>query len=569
MMRTTTFLLLFVSVFSKTNAQSPVADSLFANNSLLTHGIGAAYDGGYLVEQTDGMIILGSHHYTAGFFEAFIDLTRFDVCGRIDSTFGVNGIASVHFDNINTLNAIKLQNDGKILVAGTQAPSTAGSQQLPYLGRLNADGSIDSTFNGTGSHTRRFDNISSGVFCNINILPDGRILATGLCGANINGGQYALGAMQFNTDGTLDTTFNGDGIFTYQSVQLPLNHSNGHLLSNGNAVLTGHQDDQIGHHFIISILLDASGNMVNTYGTSGLYTDPTSYTNAAVNYNTIDNNDNLLTVAQTSSGYRVSRILPTGVIDNSFATSGFADIPSSIQFTPQRINYLPNGKMQLPGYNFSSSDGVLQLNSDGSVDSTFGMNGIISTQVPTSTLGVKGVLRLANNRLMVGFATSNQSYVKKFVLFSNVPHISDNGTNLISTGGGLFQWFLNGGLINGATQNTYIYTQNGSYTTMITDVDGCTYMSDPYVVSSVGITEMNADGISVYPNPASETIIVTSKEKAESLPEIYNSTGQKSECTISKEGKEFYIDVKNFSPGVYFMIIHSEEKMVRKSFVKK
>lgn len=89
MMRTFTFCILFISSVAIAPAQSPVADSLFANNSLLAHGVPAAYDGGYLVEQADGKIILGSHHYTPGFFEAYIDLMRFDRCGMIDATFGV------------------------------------------------------------------------------------------------------------------------------------------------------------------------------------------------------------------------------------------------------------------------------------------------------------------------------------------------------------------------------------------------------------------------------------------------------------------------------------------------
>ncbi|MEP7263486.1 MAG: T9SS type A sorting domain-containing protein [Bacteroidota bacterium] len=572
MMRTTT-LFLFLNTISLTfsKAQSPVADSLFASNSILAHGVSTAYTGGHLVEQTDGKIILGSCHYTPGFVEAYIDLVRFDRCGMVDSTFGVNGIASVHFDFINTLDALKLQSDGKILCSGIQAPSTAGSLQIPYLARLNSDGSPDSSFNGTGSHAQRFDAISSGTFTNIDILPDGRILASGICGANINGGQYAMGAMRFMPDGTLDTTFSGDGIFLYQSVTTPVNHSSGRLRTDGNAVLSAHLDNQNGVHSLISVLIDSTGNLVSSFGTAGLYTDPTTYSNAGINFNTIDNNNNLLTVGQTNTGnpIRVSRILSTGVIDNSFGVNGFADLPSSVIFNAIRIKVAQSGKIMLLGTVplANMGDGILQLNPNGTIDSTFGVNGIIYTQMSTVNMGVVGVLELTNNKMMIGFVGS-QAFAKKFTSVSNVPHIADNGVQLSSTGNGTFLWFLNNVMINGATQNNFVYTQNGSYTVMITDIDGCTYMSDPYIVSSVGIAEWSADGIIIYPNPASEIMMISGNEKTETFPEIYNSFGQKSECNIHKDGKQFYLDVSSLSPGVYFVIVNSSEKIVRKSFVK-
>lgn len=80
--------------------------------------------------------------------------------------------------------------------------------------RFNADGTVDSTFNGTGYVRQRFDPVSSGDFFQVFVNADSTITCAGASSSNSNGGVYAVGAMRFNYDGTLDTTFSADGIAT-------------------------------------------------------------------------------------------------------------------------------------------------------------------------------------------------------------------------------------------------------------------------------------------------------------------------------------------------------------------
>jgi hypothetical protein len=81
--------------------------------------------------------------------------------------------------------------------------------------------------------------------------------------------------------------------------------------------------------------------------------------------------------------------------------------------------------------------------------------------------------------------------------------ISVNGDTLSVYNAVTQQWYLNGSAINGATSTTYITTQSGSYTVMVTDSNGCTATSSAVIIS--GIDNLGEeDVVSVYPNPITD-----------------------------------------------------------------
>ena len=85
------------------------------------------------------------------------------------------------------------------------------------------------------------------------------------------------------------------------------------------------------------------------------------------------------------------------------------------------------------------------------------------------------------------------------------PSVSQNGA-VIGTGVfASYQWNLNVTPIAGATSQTYSPTQNGNYTVVVTDANGCTGTSGPFLVTFVGIQMPNRD-IRIFPNPASAAV---------------------------------------------------------------
>lgn len=87
---------------------------------------------------------------------------------------------------------------------------------------------------------------------------------------------------------------------------------------------------------------------------------------------------------------------------------------------------------------------------------------------------------------------------------------------------------------------------------------------------AAGIEELAKDGISIYPNPASDRIFI---EQASSLPVngsvcIYDISGRKMNITTEKQGKKYIIDINSFAPGMYHIQYADGDKWHTATFVK-
>jgi photosystem II stability/assembly factor-like uncharacterized protein len=95
-----------------------------------------------------------------------------------------------------------------------------------------------------------------------------------------------------------------------------------------------------------------------------------------------------------------------------------------------------------------------------------------------------------------------------------VPVITFTNNELSSSATTGNQWYLNGVEINGAVGQTYVPTQNGTYTVTVTQ-DGCSSTSEPFEVVGVGFQPLTLTaGLSVFPNPMAESATVTIEASA-------------------------------------------------------
>lgn len=129
-----------------------------------------------------------------------------------------------------------------------------------------------------------------------------------------------------------------------------------------------------------------------------------------------------------------------------------------------------------------------------------------------------------------------------------------------------YQWNLNGQPIPNATNQSWVAVANGSYTVTITDTAGCSATSGPYIITGVGLEEIDPqstmfyqDGGQLYINSLNGQII----EKAE----IFSLTGQR---TISSmcQSTNCSIDVSNLENGIYQGIIHKNGSVAVFRFLK-
>ncbi len=127
-------------------------------------------------------------------------VARYNTLGGLDSTFAGDGIANTDLGGqIDFARAIAIQADGRIVVAGTTG--VALDPEFAIV-RYNSNGTLDTAFSGDGKLTMEFGTTAGGGGSAnaLAIQSDGKIVVVGSDGAD-----FAIA--RFNTDGTLDTTF--------------------------------------------------------------------------------------------------------------------------------------------------------------------------------------------------------------------------------------------------------------------------------------------------------------------------------------------------------------------------
>jgi uncharacterized delta-60 repeat protein len=132
-------------------------------------------------------------------------VARLNTNGSRDPTFDGEGLVTTDFSgNVDQARALALQADGKVVVAG----SAITGQPVFGLARYHTDGSLDSTFDGDGKLTTQFGNGDAAE--GVAIQRDGKIVAAGgVCASCVAGGYFGLA--RYTPDGSLDSTFSGDG----------------------------------------------------------------------------------------------------------------------------------------------------------------------------------------------------------------------------------------------------------------------------------------------------------------------------------------------------------------------
>ena len=131
----------------------------------------------------------------------------------LDPSFDGDGIVTTQFLSVSSkaYDSI-LQPDGKIIAVGSADASLTfpGSYQLVVF-RYNPDGSLDTTFDGDGKFTFTPNTTKPSEALAAALQTDGKIVVVGNTGTAQNANQDAI-VLRINSDGSMDTTFDGDGI---------------------------------------------------------------------------------------------------------------------------------------------------------------------------------------------------------------------------------------------------------------------------------------------------------------------------------------------------------------------
>jgi uncharacterized delta-60 repeat protein len=334
--------------------------------------------------QPDGKILVAGQFTSIGGFVRK-NIARLNVDGSVDTSF--NGPTDI----LGNIDDIELLPDGRIILAGSFSLTGNGSMQS-RLGRLNANGTPDNTFANAGGGPELLEAA---------VLPDGKILAGGNSflqrfsangafetsypvNGNVNtinllpNGQLLIGGAftfyngftqgriaRINADGSLDTSFNTNGV-GFNSTVFDIS-----IAPDGKLIVVGGFTSYNNVNRSKVARLNADGTLDTNFTYSPeepnavpVEAEALSDGGAYILYN--------FTFPNTVTRRAFARLLTNGTVSDNFR-------PRLGTFgAVYKVLYLPDGKMLVGGeydaVNGSPRRGLVRLNSDGSFDQTFNIN---------------------------------------------------------------------------------------------------------------------------------------------------------------------------------------------------
>lgn len=152
-----------------------------------------------IVQHSNGQVTAAGYMGPAGSRDFVV--TRFNLDGSLDASFGSDGIVITDFSGRDDIGRdMAIQPDGKIIVVGNSSDDFV-------LARFNEDGSLDTALDGDGWVLTDFAG-NADVAMDVLLQTDGQIVVSGFTGP-VEGGNFAIA--RYNPDGSLDSTFSGDG----------------------------------------------------------------------------------------------------------------------------------------------------------------------------------------------------------------------------------------------------------------------------------------------------------------------------------------------------------------------
>ena len=376
---------------------------------------------------------------------------EFGLAGTLDPTFNPSGVQpgtvsdSIAHSTDSFANAVVIQPaDGKIVVAG---PVLVDGLEQFGLARFNPDGSLDTSFNPTGSQPGTAyappidgNNTASNVANALALQEDGKIVVVG----NTQNPVPGFGLARFNVDGTIDTTFNHSGAEPGTASQTTINgfvvgaFANGVAIdSNGNIVVVGlvvgnSSIDQFAiARFLPNGHLDVSFNSGGTTpGTASNDIDGSG--EAAEAYSVVIDQEGNIVVAGTGevsaiANFAVARYTSSGVLDSTFnalgnepGTQATTIDNSTLGSDGFSVALQRDGKIVVGGTVSENSGqslfGVARFDNDGAPDLSFNPGGIqpgtVSTAIDNFTADSEnGVVAIQDNGKIViaGYIRNNEA----------------------------------------------------------------------------------------------------------------------------------------------------------------
>jgi uncharacterized delta-60 repeat protein len=392
--------------------------------------------------QSNGKIVVaGSLTYSPN---GNIILSRFNIDGSLDNSFGINGkILTSLINEVPFNSSLKIQSDDKILITASLFNSSSNFDFA--TSRYNSNGSIDTSFGINGTVTTDLGNLTSDFANAIEIQSDNKIVVSGTTMINF---QSDFAVVRYLPNGILDTTFGNNGTFTCNIGSFnttPTSNESSRCIkfsSDGKIYIGGSTNAQEilsdAYNFAI-IRLNNNGSLDNSFGVGGKVITDFSRNE---NFFKLDlTNDNKLIVSGSSQTYQqqqpasnktaIAKYQENGDLDISFGINGklLLDVDGIIyDFIIQ-----PDNKILGCGYIFNNSTILdfllIKLKSDGGIDTDFNSIGYIRTDFNMDLDGANSLVIQTDGKIICGGASKNNTKYDFSLCRYNVQNLSTTQFN--------------------------------------------------------------------------------------------------------------------------------------------
>jgi len=441
-----------------------------------------------------------------------LTLTKTDKNGILDNTFGTNGKVTTAIGHSESPQDIVIQGDGKIIVVGEANVVSTPNSPGTYVGfavRYNSNGTVDTSFATNGIYKLT----SSKQFLSVMVLPNGSIVLGGNTSIN---NEYLAILVKLDSNGTEDTQFGINGVLSLTSVNYKFSMGEAVLLNDGKIFCVGLEySDILNHSKSTYCKIDSQGNFDTTFGTNGK------------------------------------------VVVDLFTYNPMQNITEYLHTTRE----LPNGQIVIGGTELNPF--LLKINSDGSFDTTFGVNGI---KILSYSLRPRVMAVQKDGKIIIGSGTKSAlgGLAYRIVRFDNNGDLDttfNNGKGLvdidISSGDDWLNHIKlqsNDTLIVGGSS---VLNSNNNFTLARLLLDTPLSVEDPV-----------EQFIKVYPNPFDDRLFIEDFDGIIKNINIFDSAGRI--VKIVSETNTLHEIQTIFASGVYYVNIETKDgRTINRKLIKK
>jgi len=389
-------------------------DASFDSDGRVMTNFGSNDEAWGVAIQADGKIVAVGRSSQAG-TSWDVALARYQTNGSLDTSFGYDGKVTTDVgrpgsDDRGWGMATALQQDGKIVVVG----QTNSFNYDFAVARYNANGSPDASFGSGGSVVTDFD-IPSSEDCarGVAIQTDGKIVAIGYIYRRITSYDFALA--RYNPDGALDATFGTDGKVTTDMGASSADQAYGVAIqADGKIVVVGYSLRSTTYFDFAIARYNANGTLDTSFGTGGKVVTPFStLSREDVAYDVAIQADGMIVAVgysdqggSKSNDFALARYTATGTLDTGFGSGGKVTTHFGYSFDYGRsVAIQPDGKIVVAGDAYqgsvNTSDFALaRYNANGSLDTTFGTSGKVTTHFGYTADRAYSVALLGDGRIV-------------------------------------------------------------------------------------------------------------------------------------------------------------------------